>query len=222
MAINNDQLKKFKEALADIIVSSQGLCTYDACKDVAEREATFLISMLLPEPNTQSSNIKDRIHAEIERLKDKISIGLSEYDMGYENGKGEICNDLLAFIDSLPEQPKFKRMNIPSGGGAMGTTPPKFKLDVKPEQPVEGLDVTDFCKPIDPGIAQCIADHWWEMIGEESTNKKPVEGLEEAACEYVEELEKKMKAETGSDFDEDVAYLLTRLFIAGAEWQKEG
>ena len=46
------------------------------------------------------------------------------------------------------------------------------------------------------------------------------EGLEEAACEYVEELEKKMEAETGSSFDDDVAYLLTRLFIAGAEWQK--
>jgi len=53
-------------------------------------------------------------------------------------------------------------------------------------QPVEGLDVTDFCKPIDPGIAQCVADHWWEMIGEESTNKKPVGGLKEAVDNYIE------------------------------------
>ena len=49
---------------------------------------------------------KDQIRAEIERLKDKISIGLSEYDMGYENGMGETCNDLLAFLDSLPESAK--------------------------------------------------------------------------------------------------------------------
>lgn len=29
------------------------------------------------------------------------------------------------------------------------------------EKLINGLDVTDFCKPIDPGIAQCIADHSW-------------------------------------------------------------
>lgn len=57
-------------------------------------------------------------------------------------------------------------------------------IDSLSEQPVEGLDVTDFCKPIDPGIAQCVADHWWEMIGEESTNKKSVEGLEEEIETY--------------------------------------
>lgn len=43
----------------------------------------------------------------------------------------------------------------------------------------KGLDVTDFCKPIDPSIAQCIADHSWEMLGED---EKPVPNdLEEAA-----------------------------------------
>jgi len=46
--------------------------------------------------------------------------------------------ELLEDITYLQqEQPKF---NIPSAGsGAMGTTPPKFKLEVK-EQPVEGLE----------------------------------------------------------------------------------
>ena len=44
------------------------------------------------------------------------------------------------------------------------------------------IDVTDFCKPIDPSIAQCIADHSWEMLGED---ERPVpEDLEEAAGEY--------------------------------------
>ena len=65
--------------------------------------------------------------------------------------------------------------------------PPSYKLEVK-KQPVEELDVTEFCKPIDPGIAQCVADHWWEMIGEESTNKKPVEGLEEEMEKFFETM----------------------------------
>lgn len=98
--IDKDQLKKFKKALADIIVSSQGLCTYDACKDVAEREATFLISILLPELNTQSSNIKETIRKEIERL-DKHYIVCEEYDCGWNNA----LNAISEFLDTLPEQP---------------------------------------------------------------------------------------------------------------------
>lgn len=50
----------------------------------------------------------------------------------------------------------------------------------------KGLDVTDFCKPIDPGIAQCIADHSWEMLGED---EKPVPAdLEEAADNHIGEV----------------------------------
>ena len=51
---------------------------------------------------------KEKIRAEIQRLKDEGGIGLNEYDMGYENGKGELCNHLLHFIDSLPEEPAPK------------------------------------------------------------------------------------------------------------------
>ena len=53
-------------------------------------------------------------------------------------GKRTAFRMALEFIDSLQqEQPEI---NIPSdGSGAMGTTPPRFKLDVK-EQPVEGLE----------------------------------------------------------------------------------
>lgn len=114
MEINNDQLKKFKEALADIIVSSQGLCTYDACKDVAEREATFLISMLLPEPNIQSSNIKETIRAEIERRMDKHWDLLPDADSPEDDWThNELCElgafkeleYLETFLDTLPEQP---------------------------------------------------------------------------------------------------------------------
>lgn len=84
---------------------------------------------------------KETIRAEIERL---IKAQLDK------NGKAKnsFCAvrmwayaDLLYFLDTLPEQPKLKPMNIPSAGsGAMGTTPPKFKLVVEPEQPVEWKD----------------------------------------------------------------------------------
>ena len=115
------------------------------------------------------------------------------YHKGVYEGLSQGRADALKILDEFAKskadpvivikQEKQPKMNIPSAGsGAMGTTPPKFKLEVK-EQPVEGLDVTDFCKPIDPGIAQCVADHWWKMIGEESTNKKPVD-LEKEIEDY--------------------------------------
>ena len=46
----------------------------------------------------------EKLIAEIERLKESVSIGLSEYDMGEENGKAEICNAMLSFITSLQQE----------------------------------------------------------------------------------------------------------------------
>ena len=46
----------------------------------------------------------EQIRAEIERLKEENSIGLSEYDAGYCNGVGEICEHLLSFIKSQPDE----------------------------------------------------------------------------------------------------------------------
>lgn len=89
------------------------------------------------------------------------------------------------------------------------------------------IDVTDFCKPIDPGIAQCIADHSWEMLGED---EKPVPNdLEEAAEDFVWEvmendedgisdLCRKLRPTSKiSDFYDALA----EFFIAGAKWQAE-
>lgn len=47
--IEAEKLIKFKEILADIIVSSQGICTYQDCKDIAEREALLLIATIQQE-----------------------------------------------------------------------------------------------------------------------------------------------------------------------------
>ena len=44
-----------------------------------------------------------KIRAEIERQKEGIGLGLNEYDMGFENGKLEICNHILSFLDTIEE-----------------------------------------------------------------------------------------------------------------------
>ena len=44
---------------------------------------------------------KDTLVAEIKRIKDEIGIGLNAYDMGEENGKAEMCDMFLSFIDTL-------------------------------------------------------------------------------------------------------------------------
>lgn len=70
-----------------------------------------------------------------------------------------------------------------------------------------GVDVTNFCKPIDPGIAQCVADHWWEMLD----GKEPDKSLEEAAEEYNESMSWAWEAPNHPH---------KSAFIAGAKWQK--
>ena len=131
-------------------------------------------------------SIKEQICAEIERLKKEVEdhnyyLDTPSQGLGYSFA----LDDILSFIDSLPEQP------------------------------VEGLDVTDFCKPIDPKIARYVADHWWEMIGEESTNKPTTEGLEEAADAHIRRVVD-AAGHPGWDWEtQDVK----DGFIAGAEWQ---
>lgn len=44
---------------------------------------------------------KAAIVAEIERIKEDAGIGLCAYDMGEENGKLQVCDKLLSFIDSI-------------------------------------------------------------------------------------------------------------------------
>lgn len=169
-------------------------------------------------------NIKEQIRAEIERRKNTAE---TMRERGAYIG-------LLDYLDTLPEQPES---TIMTNEMLMGEIKPKKKSNalfdkcvencdpavmkevsdnadkMLGRQPVEGLDVTDFCKPIDPGIAQCVADHWWEMIDEESTNKKPVEGLEEAADAHAFFAAN----QPGQDWE---THDVTDAFKAGAEWMK--
>lgn len=50
---------------------------------------------------------KQKIKAEVERIKEENSIGLSAYDSGFCNGVGETCEKLISFINSLPEELGF-------------------------------------------------------------------------------------------------------------------
>lgn len=87
------------------------------------------------------------------------------------------------------------------------------------EKSINGLDVTDFCKPIDPGIAQCIADHSWEMLGED---EKPVPADLEEAAQHSEILTYPMPEDGDIEkvFKVQEARVLHEIgFIAGAKWQ---
>ena len=92
--IDAEKLTKFEEALADIIVSSQGLCTYEACKDMAKREAPFLITSL------QQEQSEVDLEEEVKRWKDKHGVvGMDDlwldfachfWNKGYNAGKEKI------------------------------------------------------------------------------------------------------------------------------------
>lgn len=50
------------------------------------------------------TDVIEQIKAEIKRQYEEISIGLSEYDAGYENGRAQLCHELLAFIYRLQKE----------------------------------------------------------------------------------------------------------------------
>lgn len=159
----------------------------------------------------------------------------------------EALQCILSFIDSLPDEQPSKDLEeeikayfqgywpvletAEQCNTNMEFTPPAIMRLAKhfyelgqasvriPEQPSKGMDVTDFCKPIDPGIAQCIADNWWEMLGED---EKPVlNDLEEVAEEY---RRKSYNAATIPPLDgptNEYGGSVKDAFIAGAKWQAE-
>lgn len=101
-----------------------------------------------------------KIRAEIERLKEEVGFGLSEYDQGYENGRGEAYNKILAFIDSLQEQEQ-KELE----GFAPGTNNPEIAgRDFVPVEWVETLEKYDK----------------WKIV---KVEQEP-QGLDEAAYRY--------------------------------------
>lgn len=157
------EIERLRDEYTDIAIDSH-YGTVNANHVVADLEQLLSFLDTIPE-----QPVSDHHEIEVEFRGEKVTISREFYRDGERNYSTSEQDD-NAIWSALRAWCEKK-----------GITP--FELYPKQsEQPVEGLDVTDFCKPIDPDIAQCVADHFWEMIGEESTNKKPVEGLEE---EYV-------------------------------------
>lgn len=153
------------------------------------------------------NNIKEQIRAEIDKLYAEYKDKFHQHGDQYHLGLIDGLDMAERVLDSLPE-----------------------------EKPSKGLDVTDFCKPIDPGIAQCIADHWWEMLDDEPTPSKKCEKTEESALKKCEEVDLEEAAEekypvywkdypkdgiARSESFYDTNKQCRDAFIAGAEWQKE-
>ena len=93
----------------------------------------------------------------------------------------------------------------------MSITSQSYKLDVKPEQPEQGLDVTDFCKPVDPDIAKCVADHWWELLDDENAADEKVvkEFSEKVSSEITRQVKDTLAKQTASeelekDFEKEI------------------
>lgn len=100
-------------------------------------------------------------------------------------------------------------------------------LDTLSEEP--GVDVTDFCKPIDPGIPQCVADHWHEMFGVVDKHPKntlpPSKECDHGLREPLESEEPDKSLEEAANkfavfYDQGTCNGIAQdCFIAGAEWQ---
>lgn len=77
-------------------------------------------------------------YIDAEKLIDKIYKMREDALLALDIDKANNLIDIVSFIESLQQ-----------------------------EQPEVGLDVSRFCQPISKNIADCIAEHYWEMLGEE-------------------------------------------------------
>lgn len=82
------------------------------------------------------------------------------------------------------------------------------------QEPMKGLDVTDFCQPIHPDIAKVLPDVINELTWGE---QEPEVDLEEAAMNYIASIENEDGLKVINFSGRDIK----DAFIAGAEWQKE-
>lgn len=172
----------------------------------------------------------DQLIAEIDKRYTEYRAKMKTDDFTYYEGMADALDLFEQFLDSLPgqEHPIYELNQILLDWMREAKTDKEQEARFEAykrffelydeymmqelEQSAQGLDVTDFCKPVDPGIAKCVADHWWEMLGEESTNKQPVEGLDEVAEDRVTENGRFPISEFEEMRIKDIKF--------GAEWMK--
>lgn len=104
--IDSDNLKKFEESLADVIVSSQGFCSYEDCKKRAKEEAPILVATLIseePEPSDDlidRSDVRDDFVAEVYRVLDA-------------DPTNDRANAIIDAFDTLPAiQPERQEVDL--------------------------------------------------------------------------------------------------------------
>lgn len=178
------------------------------------------------------------IRAEIERRKEEAYNSIlpdePKYRTHYKVGKKELCEELLSFLSTLEsEEPVqdelekemdrfFETMPVLEHENIFEDTFKNIARHfAKWGAEHAKIDVTDFCKPIDPGIAQCIADHSWEMLGED---EKPVPNDLEEAARHSEILTYPMPEDGDIEkvFNVQEARVFHEIgFIAGAKWQAD-
>lgn len=101
---------------------------------------------------------------EIERIINKVHYEFP-HGIGEESFGKLVLERFIDFKDDVQEQPKF---NIPSAGsGAWGTTPPKFKLDVKPAVPEVNINkgIDDIWRSLNTGHDYVIVDSYQDFLG---------------------------------------------------------
>ena len=84
------------------------------------------------------------------------------------------------------------------------------------EEPKAGLDVTEFCQPVPKNIADCTAEHFWEMLGDEE--KERPEDLEKFIGDF---FNKKDAENNGRWSEDDIVEAITRAFELGRAGKKE-
>ena len=109
--IDADKLIAFKEALADIIVSSQGLCTYGACKERAEQETPVLLGIITSLQQEQPNNedidkVAQELYEHLYELKRRNNVQTNLYD------KQEIINLWKAGIEYAYNHPKQEQPEV--------------------------------------------------------------------------------------------------------------
>lgn len=97
----------------------------------------------------------------------------------------------MKYIDSEKLIAEIKRRieeyNIQSLRGAELADICSFITSLQQEQPEVGLDVSRFCQPISKNIVDCIAEHYWEMLGEEE--KEDTKAIEASSQQKQPEVD---------------------------------
>lgn len=103
-----------------------------------------------------------------------------------------------------------------------------FIETLQQEQPKMGLEVSEFCQPVPENIADCVAEHFWEMLDdEEKENTKTIETTHHEQLEvdlekFISDFFDKKDAENNGRWSEDdIVEAITKAYELGLNARKE-